>query len=130
MATRSAIGYKAVDGTIRAVYCHWDGYLGNNGLILNQMYTDQSKIWQMVELGDISSLKGEIADTVYYGRDKGETDVATQSYNDVDEYVTHYADGCEYMYLWNNKYKEWVVTQGDGKWMRLEDALELEAIAF
>ena len=26
MATRSAIGYINIDGTVTGTYCHWDGY--------------------------------------------------------------------------------------------------------
>ena len=76
---------------------------------------------QMVELGDMSSLGAEIGAQIdfndptahkgqctYYGRDRGETDVGTQTYNDVDDFVTHYADAVQYMYLWNGN--EWIVT--------------------
>ena len=125
MATRSAIGYKLPTGEVRGIYCHWDGYVENNGLILMKSYTDAAKVAAMVELGDMSALAGDIALCTYYGRDRGETDVATQTYTDIDDYVTHYADGCEYMYLWNGN--EWIVTNGDLVFNRVEDLLELEA---
>jgi alanine-alpha-ketoisovalerate/valine-pyruvate aminotransferase len=125
MATRSAIGYKLPTGEVRGIYCHWDGYVENNGKILQEHYQAAYKIAQMVELGDMSSLAAEIADCVYYGRDRNESDVATQTYTDIDDYVTHYADGCEYMYLWNGN--EWIVTQGNLVFDRVEDLLELEA---
>ena len=125
MATRSAIGYKLPTGEVRGIYCHCDGYVENNGKLLQENYQAAYKIAAMVELGDMSALAAEVADCVYYGRDKGESDVATQTYNDVDDYVTHYADGCEYMYLWNGN--EWIVTNGDLVFNRVEDLLELEA---
>ena len=125
MATRSAIGYKLPTGEVRGIYCHWDGYVENNGKLLQENYQAAYKIAQMVELGDMSSLAAEIADCVYYGRDRGESDVATQTYNDVDDFVTHYADGCEFMYLWNGN--EWIVTNGDLVFNRVEDLLDLEA---
>jgi len=125
MATRSAIGYKLPTGEVRGIYCHWDGYVKNNGKLLQENYQAAYKIAQMVELGDMSALAAEIADCVYYGRDKGESDVATQTYNDVDDFVTHYADGVQYMYLWNGN--EWIVTKGDLIFTRVEDMLELEA---
>ena len=31
MATRSTISIQKNDGTIRSVYCHWDGYCEHNG---------------------------------------------------------------------------------------------------
>jgi len=124
MATRSAIGYKLPTGEVRGIYSHWDGYVEHNGKILIESYTDAAKIAAMVELGDLSALAAEIADCVYYGRDKGESDVATQTYNDVDDFVTHYADGCEFMYLWNGN--EWIVTQGNLVFDRVEDLLQLD----
>ena len=33
MATRSAIGMKTPEGKIKAIYCHWDGYVDNLSLI-------------------------------------------------------------------------------------------------
>ena len=125
MATRSAIGYKLPTGEVRGIYCHWDGYVENNGKLLQENYQAAYKIAQMVELGDMSALAAEVAECTYYGRDRGETDVGTQTYNDVDEFVTHYADGVQYMYLWNGN--EWIVTEGDLKFDRVEDLLELEA---
>ena len=125
MATRSAIGYKLPTGEVRGIYCHWDGYVENNGKLLQENYQAAYKIAQMVELGDMSALAAEVAECTYYGRDRGETDVGTQTYNDVDEYVTHYADGCEFMYLWNGN--EWIVSEGNLKFDRVEDLLELEA---
>ena len=125
MATRSAIGYKLPTGEVRGIYCHWDGYVENNGKLLQENYQAAYKIAQMVELGDMSALAAEVADCTYYGRDRGETDVGTQTYNDVDDFVTHYADGVQYMYLWNGN--EWIVTNGSLKFDRVEDLLELEA---
>tara|TARA_Y100000389_G_scaffold116295_1_gene113435 strand:- start:340 stop:720 length:381 start_codon:yes stop_codon:yes gene_type:complete len=125
MATRSAIGYKLPTGEVRGIYCHWDGYVEHNGAMLQTHYTDAAKIAAMVELGDMSTLAAEIADCVYYGRDRGETDVAAQTYNDVDEFVTHYADGCDYEYLWNGN--EWIITNGNLVFDRVEDLLQLEA---
>jgi hypothetical protein len=125
MATRSAIGYKLPTGEVRGIYCHWDGYVENNGKLLQENYQAAYKIAQMVELGDMSALAAEVADCTYYGRDRGETDVGTQTYNDVDDFVTHYADGVQYMYLWNGN--EWIVTNGNLKFDRVEDLLELEA---
>ena len=125
MATRSAIGYTLLTGEVRGIYCHWDGYVEHNGKILLESYTDAAKIAAMVALGAMSALAAEIADCTYYGRDRSETDVDAQNYNDVDEHVTHYADVCDYMYLWNGN--EWLITNGDLKFNRVEDLLELEA---
>jgi len=58
MGTRSRIGVMHGD-KLKSVYCHWDGYLQHNGLILQNHY-DSAKANHLVSLGDISSLKEEI----------------------------------------------------------------------
>lgn len=56
MATRSNIGIRESDGTIRAVYCHYDGYPSNNGRILLDHYTNEVIVRELVAGGNMSSL--------------------------------------------------------------------------
>jgi hypothetical protein len=143
MGTRSAIGYKTQEGKIRAVYCHWDGYVSNNGRILQESYQAAYKIARLIEQGDMSSLAAEPMPTAgsghsfntpedgvvtYYGRDRGETGVETKEFANVDEFETEmsYA-GCEYFYVFNGR--EWIVSTGTGVFDRVEDLLEYEAMA-
>jgi hypothetical protein len=85
MATRSTIACKLADGNIQQVYCHWDGYPSNNGVLLLENYNSQELAEAVTSIGDISSLAKSIdkpaghtfetpADgfTVFYGRDRGE----------------------------------------------------------
>ena len=60
MGTRSTIALEYADGTVQQVYCHWDGYLSNNGMILQEHYSDPFKVRQLIDLGDISSLRPEV----------------------------------------------------------------------
>ena len=119
MATRSTIGYKTGRGTIRAIYCHWDGYPEHNGRILQDHYQAAYKIGKLVELGDLSSLDAEIGvqvdfddrashegQCVYYGRDRGETGVETKEFDSIADWLEHY-DWSDYAYLWNGR--EWLV---------------------
>lgn len=62
MATRSTIALEYADGTVEQVYCHWDGYLENNGQILFNHYKDPFKVQQLIDNGAISSLKPEIGE--------------------------------------------------------------------
>ncbi len=117
MATRSNIAMKTKDGKIVSVYCHWDGYVANNGKILLENYADISKIEALVALGSISSLGeviGEQQDfddrstqkdewTLFYSRDRGEQ-LSIQEYADIPSWI---ADMEEYAYLWNGT--EWLV---------------------
>ena len=61
MSTRSRIGMKMLDGSIKSIYCHWDGYPKGVGATLQKHYTDPKKIEELLNLGDISSL-GEFYD--------------------------------------------------------------------
>jgi hypothetical protein len=115
MGTRSAIGYKTETGKIRAKYSHYDGYVAGAGKTLQEHYTQARKIAQMVELGDQSYMDKEIFPmpgsghsfetpeegvTIFYGRDRGETNVEAVEFDTVQEFVEYYTgSGCEYFYL-------------------------------
>jgi hypothetical protein len=117
MATRSNIAMKTAEGKIVSVYCHWDGYVANNGRILLENYTDIDKIEALVALGSISSLGTAIGDkqdfddrstqkdewTLFYSRDRGEQ-LSIQEYDDIPSWIN---DMEEYAYLWNGQ--EWLV---------------------
>jgi len=117
MATRSNIAMKTAEGKIVSVYCHWDGYVANNGKILLENYTDIDKIEALVALGSLSSLGfviGEQQDfndrdtckdewTLAYHRDRGE-ELSIQQYDDIPSWI---AEMEEYAYLWNGQ--EWLV---------------------
>ena len=60
MGTRSNIFIENLDGTYTGIYCHWDGYLDYNGVILYQAYQTSEKLQKLIDLGDISSLGAEI----------------------------------------------------------------------
>ena len=61
MGTRSAIGIKHGD-VVKAVYCHWDGYLEHNGLLLARFYDNSVKVNKLISMGDLSSLGASIGD--------------------------------------------------------------------
>jgi hypothetical protein len=58
MGTRSRIGVMHGDN-VKSVYCHWDGYLEHNGVILQEHY-NSAKANELVSLGDLSALRPEI----------------------------------------------------------------------
>tara|TARA_R110000803_G_scaffold40444_1_gene87174 strand:- start:338 stop:769 length:432 start_codon:yes stop_codon:yes gene_type:complete len=123
MATRSVIarieatGVGGADDTIKAVYCHSDGYLSNNGKILDQHYRDEDKVDELLAGGDMSSLKDTIKDTIFYHRDKkesyervkastlkNETDLIEHAFSYYDaELLYMFAYGTWYVYDNSNK---------------------------
>jgi len=56
MATRSNIGYVTPKGTIRFVYCHWDGYFESLGRDLIKDFNSLKLAIDLVERGDMSYL--------------------------------------------------------------------------
>lgn len=134
MATRSAIGIEK-DGKIFAAYCHYDGYLENNGEILHKHYQNPEKVLKLITLGDMSSLGEEFEPpegvehtynkpaknvTVYYGRDRGEDGTEFKIFDNRGQMLTWYDDS-EYFYLYTDG--EWAYSRGKD-WRNLKDAIE------
>lgn len=114
MGTRSRIAIRNADGTYDSIYCHWDGYPSNNGLILRDYYQSVEKVRDLISLGDISSLGPEIGEkqdfdsrehrdwTMAYGRDRGETEVEAKRSSNLDELSALTQDcGGEWLYVFN-----------------------------
>lgn len=68
MATRSTIGVLNTDGSVTAVYCHWDGYPEHNGKILIENYVTEDKVRELVSMGGISSLGRQIGEQHPFSR--------------------------------------------------------------
>lgn len=127
MSTRSFICLKKGDD-YKVIYCHWDGYPSNNGMILKNSYTNVGKINELLELGDISSLGNEIGVkhnfedridgwTTAYGRDRGETDIEARTYHNIEALISAGNDyGTEYVYIFENN--EWKCYNSE--WERVE----------
>jgi hypothetical protein len=126
MATRSAIGYMRNDGTVRAVYVHWDGYLSQVGKILIENY-DLLGVDDLCDLGDISSLGETIEDTEFYGRDRNEDDVEAHEFVSEHEFVDWYDDS-EFFYL--IKDDKWYVSEHCAEFVLLEDRLRDTKVKF
>jgi hypothetical protein len=108
MATRSYIGKQQSDGTIRSVYCHWDGYPDGVGKTLVKFYTDEQNVDALIDMGDISSLAPEIGlrnsfdhrddnFCVFYTRDRGE-ELQVDVHENFKEYLKS-AYSVDYTYL-------------------------------
>ena len=119
MSTRSIIGTTQEDGTIRAIYCHFDGYPEGVGATLAEHYSDDVKVEQLINLGNLSSLGKEIGEAHdfnksgefpdwcnAYGRDRGEAEQEAESFEIIRELLEYATNSwAEYVYLFNGK--EW-----------------------
>ena len=107
MATRSIIA-KLDDKGVQAIYCHNDGYLSNNGKILDQHYTHEVHVNQLLAEGDISSLRDTIADTTFYARDRGEENKEATNLNNETKLLEFAFESCDaevvYMYAFGSWY--------------------------
>jgi hypothetical protein len=126
MATRSAIGYMRNDGTVRAVYCHWDGYLSHVGKTLIENY-DLIGVGDLCDLGDISSLGETIEDTEFYGRDRNEDDIEAHEFASEHEFVDWYDDS-EFFYL--IKDDTWYVSEHCAEFLLLADGLKATKVEY
>jgi len=135
MSTNSNIGIVNKDGSVESIYCHWDGYIEHNGLILMLYYQDEQKIRDLINLGDISSLHRNVnipegishnfesindGICVAYHRDRGEDKHIALNDNVSDFLKKRWQ---EYNYLYDVSEKKWKVTFGESK--QLEDLLDI-----
>jgi hypothetical protein len=151
MGTRSMIAIQnPYSKDIRAVYCHWDGYLEHNGAILAKHYAASPKVNNLIALGDISSLRPEIGEkhafsrletpmddeaydklygdmTTFYGRDRGE-DTPFKVFPTLKAAEDHYG-WSEYYYCFKydkrDDYQsgEWHYKKAGERWKKLAPAI-------
>lgn len=115
MSTNSFIGIRHLDGSISGIYCHWDGYPQGVGRTLYAYYGNLRKIIQLINLGDISSLRRHVksqsfvddAATVAYARDRGEGwgYVAPKHFSDIDTAIRR--SSYEFVYIWEQRLNCW-----------------------
>jgi hypothetical protein len=140
MGTRSTIALEYADGTVDQIYCHWDGYLDHNGVILRDHYSDPFKLQKLVELGDMSSLAPNIGtqhafddrregECTFYGRDRNEKGVGAKRFKDFQEYAReHQREEYEYILRQVNGKAQWFVSfyGTDDEYLTIEDAFEFQ----
>ena len=121
MSTRSTIARVLKNGTVKQVYCHFDGYLDGVGKTLKENYTDTKKLDKLLKLGDLSTLGPEIGrkhsfanpykygtvkyyayrekhQTTFYARDRGETGTMARVFSSIADYL-QYGDCQEFDYV-------------------------------
>lgn len=117
MSTRSYIGKQNKDGSIKYVYCHFDGYInGGVGETLFLFYKDEKKIDQLLELGDLSCLgkTTNSEDTCAYSRDNGE-DLIIREAASIEDFGRQTTDNVFIDYVYLYKDGEWVVWDWEEK---------------
>ncbi len=132
MATRSNIGIVNDDGSVTGIYCHWDGYPEHNGKLLLNHYNNTAIVYELMDLGNLSSLNENLycednnhsfknpvdGVCVAYGRDRGETGVESRVFNNISEFEKFAGNSwSDYQYLFNNG--KWQYRNHNGTWNEL-----------
>jgi hypothetical protein len=142
MATRAVIGKLQKDGSgIKAIYLHSDGYLEHAGRILNEHYQDESKVDELLDQGDVSSLGENIGVKLdfndlksfyenkqcrFYGRDRGEQHTHFDMCTDELDLIRFADKSCNADYVYLYAYGYWYVysmEDNNYKFVELEDEL-------
>ena len=154
MSTNGSIAIRNTNGTITAIYSHWDNYPDHAGRILKEHYNTDEKIRTLLSHGNLSVLNVEIGVKhpfhnpcswgtkeyqawdeehgkmcTFYGRDRGESDQEAPTFQNITEWIYEY--GQEYNYLWNGQ--EWLVnshSRRDGMnyaFTRVEETVDMPA---
>ena len=129
MSTRSTIAILKTDGNIESVYCHSDGYLSYNGIMLARHYQSTEKIKKLIGFGDLSSLNEDVevpagtkhsfdsratGITTFYGRDRGETGIEARPHVSLEKYLVD-GDFQEYDYVFDETKESWFLINQETK---------------
>jgi len=129
MGTRSTITLKTGKNRYQTIYCHWDGYLENNGLVLFLNYKNKRKIKKLLELRSLSVLYSKInpRKNIHHDFDNKQSDVCVSHFRDRDEDINidiyrsiNEIDGQEYDYVFENS--KWYVMghETNGEYIALD----------
>jgi len=144
MATRSIIA-KLDDKGVQAIYCHNDGYLSNNGKILDQHYANEDKVDELLAQGDASIINENIGKKLpfndyksfheskqcrFYGRDRGEKNKEATTLKDESALLEFAFESCDAEVVYMYAYGAWYVYDNSNKigncsyqFIELEEAL-------
>ncbi len=126
MGTRSTIALEFADGTVQSVYCHWDGYLDNNGQILLKHYSDPFKLRDLIDLGGFSSLSATVEETKEVAYTQRGEERRIDKYKDIEDYRANlYGEEYDYILCQREGKAQWYVRSyaTDGNWVALEVAI-------
>jgi hypothetical protein len=132
VGTHCTIAKEMNDGTVKAVYCNWDGYISGVGKILQENY-DKSKTEKLLTYGDISSLGPNIGESkndfvnrdknvcCFYHRDRGESKKKADVFPSREKYQYECSSMAEYLYLMDEQGVWYVCTRKSGSFIPLKE---------
>lgn len=113
MSTNSNIGILYEDGRIETVYCHWDGYFANNGVLLYDYVKDIEQVKELLFKGNLSYLEekdGKIFSEHYIDRGEALEDNKPLVFETEKQYLNYLQKNTyiEYSYLFSEKDNNWL----------------------
>lgn len=123
MSTKSLISIVNKDGSLNTIYCHRDGGIERNGLIIYNNYQDIDKVKELLAGGDCNSISEENDEVDYYNN-------GSQAcyYKDMKEYLAANLDSfINYHYFFEEKKNKWSVGFIRKKYYRNDLLEELKA---
>ncbi len=111
MSTRSEIAIQMKDSEeVKSIYCHSDGYIEHNGIILNDHYNSYDLALSIINQNDCSFLGETIGESRFYNSWRDEGTKHKTFLNEWDFMQTFNHDiFAEYLYLFKNN--EWFVSE-------------------
>ena len=105
MATRSMIGYINKNNRVKLGYCHYDGELEHNGIILQNYYNNMEIVKNLLKGKGVYFLTDNIRKNEYYRDDYLVSNHMTLDdlLMNLDEYVM-----TVYFYLYHEKMNKWL----------------------
>ena len=125
MSTNSYIGIEKTDGTVTYIYGHFDGMTVRMGGTLQESYNSADAVNALVAMGDMSVLGDNLAESIFYTRDRGEA--ASDNMAAIAADRTEFGEelGGAYAYLFSTEMNSWTVkTPGRAVWVGLRSALQ------
>ena len=112
--TRGQFGKIDKKGNITSVYTHYDSYPENMLPIIKKSFKNAKAVDSVIAKGDNSGLEDNIDKMNFYG-DGGKP--STGNISNISKYLRNVADGggAEYVYLWDEANKEWLMADIYGK---------------
>lgn len=126
MSTRSTIGVQSKDGTIQAVYCHFDGYPAGVGAALLASHNNEEAARQLVALGDLRCVSLSRGVEAYKDREGEEWEVIKPKALTGDPALIEFAAECNaaFVYLWRDG--GWACASRRGAWKSLAKAVKAD----
>ena len=118
MATRSMIGYINRDNRVKLMYCHYDGDLKHNGILLQNYYNNMKIVKNLLKGKGVHFLTENIRKNRYYRNDYDVSNHLT-----LDDLLKNYNEYpmTVYFYLFHEKLNKWLYIDSEKEYPVLKD---------